>query len=62
MSAGAVRTAGGPQHRKMRDIMEDSAFDGLSGQVRFTPDNHSGMMSQGLTSVVARSGRWRLLG
>ncbi len=60
--AGAVRTAGGPQHRKMRDIMEDSAFDGLSGQVRFTPDNHSGMMSQGLTSVVARSGRWRLLG
>ena len=59
---GAVRTAGGPQHRKMRDIMEDSAFDGLSGQVRFTPDNHSGMMSQGLTSVVARSGRWRLLG
>ncbi len=58
----AVRTAGGPQHRRMRDIMEDSAFDGLSGQVRFTPDNHSGMMSQALISVVARSGRWRLLG
>jgi branched-chain amino acid transport system substrate-binding protein len=58
----AVRTAGGPQHRKMRDIMEDSAFDGLSGQVRFTPDNHSGMTSQALTSVVARSGRWRPLG
>jgi len=58
----AVRTAGGPDHRKMRDIMEDTAFDGLSGQVRFTPDNHSGMMSQALTSVVARSGRWRLFG
>lgn len=58
----AVRTAGGPDHRKMRDVMEDTAFDGLSGQVRFTPDNHSGMMSQALTSVVARSGRWRLFG
>ena len=58
----AVHTAGGPQHRKMRDIMEDTAFDGLSGQVRFTPDNHAGMMSQGLISVVARSGRWRLFG
>ncbi|OLE25141.1 MAG: hypothetical protein AUG44_16900 [Actinobacteria bacterium 13_1_20CM_3_71_11] len=58
----AVHTAGGPQHRKMRDIMEDTAFDGLSGQVRFTPDNHSGMMAQALISVVARSGRWRLFG
>jgi branched-chain amino acid transport system substrate-binding protein len=59
--ADAVRTAGGPDHGKMRDVMEDSAFDGLSGQIRFTPDNHSGMMPQGLTAVVARSGRWRLL-
>jgi branched-chain amino acid transport system substrate-binding protein len=58
----AVHTAGGPQHRKMRDVMEDTAFDGLSGQVRFTPDNHSGMMAQALISVVARSGRWRLFG
>lgn len=58
----AVHTAGGPEHRKMRDIMEDTAFDGISGQVRFTPDNHSGMMSQALISVVARSGRWRLFG
>jgi branched-chain amino acid transport system substrate-binding protein len=58
----AVHLAGGPQHRKMRDVMEATAFDGLSGQVRFTPDNHSGMASQSLISVVARSGRWRLLG
>jgi branched-chain amino acid transport system substrate-binding protein len=60
--ADAVHVAGGPQHRKMRDVMEDTAFDGLSGQVRFTPDNHSGMMAQALISVVARSGRWRLFG
>jgi len=58
----AVHIADGPKHRKMRDVMEDSAFDGLCGQVRFTPDNHSGLRPQSLTSVVARSGRWRLLG
>jgi branched-chain amino acid transport system substrate-binding protein len=58
----AVRAAGGPQHRRMRDIMEDLAFDGLSGQIRFTPDIHSGIMPQALTTVVARAGRWRLLG
>jgi branched-chain amino acid transport system substrate-binding protein len=60
--AQAVGTAGVPDHRKMRDIIEDTSFDGLSGQLRFTPDNHSGMMPQALTSVVARSGRWRPLG
>ncbi len=59
--ADAIRTAGGPTHRKTRDIMEGSAFDGLSGQVRFTPDNHSGLTPRALTTVVARSGRWRLL-
>jgi branched-chain amino acid transport system substrate-binding protein len=60
--ADAVHIAGGPKHRQMRDVMEDTTFDGLSGLVRFTPGNHSGLMSQALTSVVARSGRWRLFG
>ena len=46
----------------MRDAMEQSVFDGLSGQIRFTPGNHSGLTAQSLTTVVARSGRWRLLG
>jgi branched-chain amino acid transport system substrate-binding protein len=42
--------------------MESAAFDGLAGQIRFTPDNHSGIMPQSLTTVVTRAGRWRLLG
>jgi branched-chain amino acid transport system substrate-binding protein len=62
MILDAVRTAGGIAHRKMRDIMENTAFDGLCGQIRFTRDNHSGMGPQALTTVVARAGRWRLLG
>ena len=34
--------------------------DGLSGTIRITPANHSGLMPQALTLLVARSGRWRL--
>ncbi|GAA0515282.1 branched-chain amino acid ABC transporter [Paractinoplanes deccanensis] len=44
----------------IRDILETSQVDGLSGPIRLTPDNHSGLMPQALTVLVARAGRWRL--
>ncbi|GAA4151261.1 ABC transporter substrate-binding protein [Phytohabitans flavus] len=44
----------------IRSIVETSQFDGLSGPIRITPDNHSGLMPQALTVLVARNGRWRL--
>ncbi|MFC0526436.1 ABC transporter substrate-binding protein [Phytohabitans kaempferiae] len=44
----------------IRSIVETSQFDGLSGPIRITPDNHSGLMPQALTVLVARSGRWHL--
>jgi branched-chain amino acid transport system substrate-binding protein len=54
---------GGPGNRSaLRDALETSQAEGLSGPVRFTPANHSGLMPQALTVLVARSGRWRLLG
>ncbi|GAB1689339.1 ABC transporter substrate-binding protein [Krasilnikovia sp. M28-CT-15] len=59
--ADAVAQAGGDRGR-IRDILETSQMDGLSGPIRITPDNHSGLMPQALTLLVARSGRWRLLG
>jgi len=34
----------------------------LFGPIRLTPANHSGLMPQALTVLVARGGRWRLLG
>ena len=58
--AGAVAKAG-PNRQRIRDILETSQTDGLSGPIRMTPDNHSGLMPQALTLLVARSGRWRLL-
>jgi branched-chain amino acid transport system substrate-binding protein len=42
-------------------VLETSQTDGLAGPIRLTPDNHSGLMPQALTLLVARSGRWRLL-
>ncbi|MGX6602808.1 ABC transporter substrate-binding protein [Micromonosporaceae bacterium Da 78-11] len=57
--ADAVARAGTDRGR-IRDILETSQVDGLSGPIRLTPDNHSGLMPQALTLLVARSGRWRL--
>jgi branched-chain amino acid transport system substrate-binding protein len=57
--AAAVARVGGDRDR-IRDILETSQIDGLSGPIRFTPDSHSGLMPQALTMLVARSGRWRL--
>ncbi|MGW4467325.1 ABC transporter substrate-binding protein [Micromonospora sp. NBC_01796] len=44
----------------LRDVLETSQIDGLSGPIRMTPDNHSGLMPQALSMLVARGGRWRL--
>ncbi|MFE9688492.1 ABC transporter substrate-binding protein [Micromonospora sp. NPDC005806] len=53
----------GTAHRDtLRDVLETSQLDGLSGPIRMTPDNHSGLMPQALTTLVARGGRWRLAG
>jgi len=50
----------GSDRAHIRDILETSQLDGLSGPIRMTPDNHSGLMPQALTLLVVRSGRWRL--
>ncbi|WBB66415.1 ABC transporter substrate-binding protein [Micromonospora sp. WMMD812] len=64
--ADAELRTGGPADRVdrdgIRDVLETSQLDGLSGPIRMTPDNHSGLMPQALTTLVARNGRWRLAG
>ncbi|MCI4062720.1 ABC transporter substrate-binding protein [Micromonospora sp. R77] len=64
--ADAVLRSGGKagtvDREAIRNILETSQLDGLSGPIRMTPDNHSGLMPQALTTLVARGGRWRLSG
>jgi len=59
--ADAVGKVGGDRDR-IREVLETSQMDGLSGPIRLTPDNHSGLMPQALAMLVVRSGRWRLAG
>jgi branched-chain amino acid transport system substrate-binding protein len=58
--ADAVSRVGDTDRERIRNVLETSQLDGLSGPIRITPDNHSGLMPQALTMLVARSGRWRL--
>jgi branched-chain amino acid transport system substrate-binding protein len=57
--ATAVARAGS-NREQIRAILETSQVDGIAGAIRLTPANHSGLMPQALTLLVARSGRWRL--
>jgi branched-chain amino acid transport system substrate-binding protein len=58
--ADALDRVGGVNRDRIRDVLETSQLDGLSGPIRITPDNHSGLMPQALTMLVVRGGRWRL--
>ncbi|MET3427253.1 branched-chain amino acid transport system substrate-binding protein [Actinoplanes tereljensis] len=58
IAAAVVRVGG--NREQIRTIVETSQVDGLSGPIRLTPANHSGLMPQALTLLVARAGRWRL--
>ncbi|GAA4688267.1 ABC transporter substrate-binding protein [Phytohabitans rumicis] len=62
MVTNALQGATTVNRDSVRAILETSQFDGISGPIRITPDNHSGLMPQALTVLVARSGRWRLAG
>jgi branched-chain amino acid transport system substrate-binding protein len=59
--ANAVAKVGGDRER-IREVLETSQTDGLSGPIRMTPDNHSGLMPQAYSLLVVRGGRWRLAG
>ncbi len=60
--ATASSRAGTTNRVPVRNVLESIETDGLSGPLRLTPQNHSGLMPQALEVLVAKGGRWRLLG
>jgi branched-chain amino acid transport system substrate-binding protein len=58
----AVNRTGTTDRARLREVLENIQMEGLSGPLRITPANHSGLMPQALTVLVARNGRWRLVG
>jgi branched-chain amino acid transport system substrate-binding protein len=61
ISDAVVRAGSATNRAAIRNAAEAIQFDGLSGPIRMAPDNHSGLMPQSLTMLVARGGRWRLV-
>jgi branched-chain amino acid transport system substrate-binding protein len=47
---------------QVRAAIEATQTEGLTGPLRMTAENHSGLMPQALTTVIARGGRWRPVG
>lgn len=58
----AVNRTGGTDRAQLRDTLEVTTMDGLSGALRLTPSQHSGLMPQALTLLTVRGDRWRLGG
>ncbi len=56
----AIGQTNGTDRNALRTAIESSRLDGLSGPIRITPANHSGLMPQAVTMLVAANGRWRL--
>lgn len=56
----AVSRTGSTDRDQLRDTIEATSLDGLSGPIRFTPDSHSGLQPMALTVLVAAGDRWRL--
>lgn len=46
-------------HEAVRDAIETGQFEGFSGPIRMSPENHSGLVPQALTLLVARGNRWQ---
>jgi branched-chain amino acid transport system substrate-binding protein len=46
-------------HTAVRNAIETGQFEGFSGTIRMSPENHSGLAPQALTLLVARGDRWQ---
>jgi branched-chain amino acid transport system substrate-binding protein len=58
----AVNRLDSTDRTAVRGLIERTQFDGLSGPIRLTPDNHSGLTPLALTTLVVRGDRWRPAG
>jgi branched-chain amino acid transport system substrate-binding protein len=54
----AARTRSDPTPAAIRDELEATRIDGLTGQIRYTADQHSGLHPTSLTLLTAGTDRW----
>jgi branched-chain amino acid transport system substrate-binding protein len=53
-----TRTPGDPAPAAIRDQLESTRIDGLTGQIRYTVDQHSGLHPTSLILLTAGTDRW----
>ena len=56
----AVTKADSTDPEQLRSNIETTTFDGVSGPLHFTADNHSGLTPAALGILVVRQGEWQL--
>lgn len=56
----AVSKTGTTDPEAIRNAIEKTSLDGLSGPIRMSPENHSGLQPSALDVLVVRNGAWRL--
>ncbi|GHA55453.1 branched-chain amino acid ABC transporter [Streptomyces canarius] len=60
MLRNAIAKAGTTDGPKLRDTIETLGFDGVSGPIRNTAQDHSGLQPESLGVLVVREGDWHL--
>ncbi|MEV6527027.1 ABC transporter substrate-binding protein [Longispora sp. NPDC051575] len=58
--AEAVKKTGNTDPEKLRDAFETIQLDGMTGPIKMTAENHSGLQPDALKIVVVKNGEWRL--
>jgi len=56
----AVSRAGGTDSRKIREELEKGQIDGVSGPLKFSAEEHSGLQPAALGILTVRNNRWVL--
>ncbi len=52
--------SGSPGRADLRELIETTSVDGLSGPIRISPEDHSGLRPQALAVLVEINGRWTM--
>ncbi|WP_412541648.1 ABC transporter substrate-binding protein [Longispora sp. K20-0274] len=60
MIAAGVTKTGSTEPDKLRDAFETIQLDGMTGPIKMTAENHSGLEKDALKIVVVKNGEWRL--
>lgn len=60
MIANAIQQTNGTDPVALRNAIENMSLDGVSGPIKNSPQNHSGLQASALAVLVVKGGQWHL--